>query len=104
MDPERYRQVEKLFRSALAREPSRRAAFLAEACQDDEALRREVSSLLEHDASPECLLDRPAADDLLDLTRTVLHAGSRLGPYRIEGHLGAGGKGGGYRGLGTRLH
>jgi len=43
--PERWEQIKDLFGLALEREPSQRAAFLQEACSDDEA-RAEVESLL----------------------------------------------------------
>jgi serine/threonine-protein kinase len=46
MTPERYKEVGQLYRAALEVEPERRAAFLAQACGDDEALRQEVESLL----------------------------------------------------------
>jgi len=42
MDPERYEQVVKIFGDAAKRAPSVRAQFLAEACGDDEDLRRQV--------------------------------------------------------------
>jgi hypothetical protein len=51
MNAERWRQVDRLYHSALEREPDERAAFLAEACQGDEELRREVDELLAQDSS-----------------------------------------------------
>ncbi len=51
MKPERWKRIEQLFNSALEREASERAAFLEEACEGDEALLREVRSLLEHEAA-----------------------------------------------------
>lgn len=53
MTPERWQRVEELYHAAFARTPGERAAFLAEACAQDEALRREVESLL----------DEPVSDD-----------------------------------------
>ena len=46
MTPERWKRVEELYHAARTRPPGERAAFLAEACRDDEALRRDVESLL----------------------------------------------------------
>ena len=46
MESERRRQVEQFYLSALQREPTQRAAFLAEACEGDEKLRVEIESLL----------------------------------------------------------
>ena len=48
MSDERWTIVDRLFDAALEREPHERAAFLDEACADDEALRREIESLLAH--------------------------------------------------------
>ena len=46
MSPDRWQQVERLYFEALEREFPQRTAFLAEACSGDDALRREVESLL----------------------------------------------------------
>jgi hypothetical protein len=51
MSPERWRQVEQLYHSALEREPDKRALFLREACREDEELRCEVRSLLDQTES-----------------------------------------------------
>lgn len=56
--PDRWRRIKELFSAAVTRGPTDRAAFLADACGADEALRREVQSLLEgHDQAGD-FLDR----------------------------------------------
>ena len=57
MIPERLRQIEELYHLAREREPGERAAFLAQACTQDEDLRREVESLLASDPSSAALLE-----------------------------------------------
>ena len=49
MNPDRWRQIADLYEGVLERDPAARGAFLAEACQDDSDLRREVESLLAHE-------------------------------------------------------
>src|SRR5262245_17803139 len=44
--PEQWYRLEKLFHIAMELAPEKRAAFLAEACGDDEQLRQEVEALL----------------------------------------------------------
>ena len=46
MEQDRWRQVEEVVQAALDCEPERRSALLDDACTGDEALRREVESLL----------------------------------------------------------
>jgi serine/threonine-protein kinase len=46
MDSERWERVKELFEAALEREEPERLPFLVQACPNDEALRREVESLL----------------------------------------------------------
>jgi serine/threonine protein kinase/Tol biopolymer transport system component len=108
MTPERWRQIEELYHSALERQPDQRGAFLRGACRDDEELRREIEILLAaRTGSGEGLLDHPAweaAPSLIeDPTRTALVPGMQLGPYKIEGSLGAGGMGQVYKARDTRL-
>jgi serine/threonine-protein kinase len=46
MTPDRWRRIEELYQAALQHPAHGRAAFLAEACAGDEALRRDIDSLL----------------------------------------------------------
>jgi len=106
MDPERWQQIDQLFHSALKCEPTARAAFLERACKGDEALRREVESLIVSHEQPDSLIDSPADDlaaELLAGSDAALTAGQIVGPYKIVSLIGKGGMGEVYLAQDTRL-
>jgi eukaryotic-like serine/threonine-protein kinase len=90
MTPERYRQIDGVFQKAAEFAPADRAGFLDAACRGDEELRREVESLLEHDA-PDTRLER----SIRDMSKSMVsdREPERLGPYRVTGVIGRGGMG-----------
>ena len=119
MTDERWPRVKALFQATLERPMEERAVFLAAATGDDEALRREVESLLASDGSGVSFLDRlpvatasVLADPLAAFvppsdptpSHSPLVAGLRLGPYEIVAPLGAGAMGEVYRGRDTKLN
>ena len=96
MNDERWTIVDRLLGAALEREPHERAAFLRDACGDDEALRRDVESLVTHASSGAGLLSTPAFADGTPGGGTMV-VGQQIGSYTIQAPLGVGGMGEVYR-------
>ena len=75
---EDWQKVKELFHAALEHEPAKRSSLLVQACAGDEALRREVESLIAAHEKPGSFVDAPAyelaADLLRDEERTLLWA------------------------------
>ena len=96
MTPERWQQIDQLFHSALERAPQERALFITEACAGDEALKREVESLVKSHERAESFIEQPASDvaaELLAGGRVKLAIGEQIGHYTIMAQLGVGGMG-----------
>jgi non-specific serine/threonine protein kinase len=93
---ERWARVKAVHQAALDKEPAVRAAFVRDACGMDDALRREVESLLAYDGAAEAFLEVPAiemtARDLGSAAAKTL-VGRTLSHYTVERLLGAGGMG-----------
>jgi serine/threonine-protein kinase len=93
---DRWPELERLYFEARELDASARAAFLAEACGGDEALRAEVESLLELDGAAGRFLTRPALEQAARTLPTP-GAGSLVGRqihgYDVRALLGAGGMG-----------
>jgi serine/threonine protein kinase len=92
-----WQRAEELFHTALELPAEERAAFLAEACPEDTAMRAEVESLIAAFENQPELMEQPALSLGLkvlsgDPTEETL-AGKLIGPYKILRLLGEGGMG-----------
>src|SRR5690349_22528628 len=93
MTPERYDQIGYLLDEALKRAPSDRAAFLAEACGDNE-LRREVTSLIASHEQADKFIEQPPDDIAAGWQAAVTSIPqTSFAHYRVLSLLGKGGMG-----------
>jgi eukaryotic-like serine/threonine-protein kinase len=84
LTPERWQRIKEVFADVQERDPSERAAFLANACAADESLHSEVESLL-------AAAESEAAASVGISSLEDLMIGRRVGAYKIIRRIGRGG-------------
>jgi eukaryotic-like serine/threonine-protein kinase len=106
MTPDRWRQIEKVYHSALELAENERPAFLEKACVGDDGLRREVESLLADEKQARSFIEAPAlvmAAQAQAQDHAQSRAGQQMGSYKILSLLGSGGMGEVYLARDSRL-
>ena len=93
---ERWARVKELFEAAVDLDPNQRAALLDKECDEDEALRSEIESLLKSDEQTDGFIEQPAfaiPSDLFPDNVEEPFVGRQFGAYQLIREIGRGGLG-----------
>jgi tetratricopeptide (TPR) repeat protein/tRNA A-37 threonylcarbamoyl transferase component Bud32 len=93
---ERWARVKELFAAAVDLAPNERATLLNKECDGDDALRREVESLLDSDSQTDGFIEQPSFEmprDLFPEPTEESLVGRQFGAYQILREIGRGGLG-----------
>ncbi|HEV8168034.1 MAG TPA: hypothetical protein VGP59_01775, partial [Pyrinomonadaceae bacterium] len=114
MNPERWQQISRIFKSAISLDPEARNAYVEGQCGSDDSLRADVEKLIasHQQASEQDFIGGMAAEAAAPLLiiedeagppQRTLSNGQEFGSYVILDALGAGGMGEVYLARDTRL-
>ena len=96
MTPAQLQTIKEIFHGALDREPDKVSAFLETACRGDEALRHKVEAFLSAHQQAGNFIEAPVADlvaNIIEKRQTLLLIGQKIGHYKIQKRIDAGGMG-----------
>src|SRR5215813_11786287 len=91
MNPDRWQKLDDLFHAALQHDSRDRKGFVAQSCDGDDELKRELESLLDHHDRASGFIEAPGytldAESLVAGDYYALE-GTTLGSYRVLSKLG----------------
>jgi eukaryotic-like serine/threonine-protein kinase len=99
---DRWQEIERLYHASCERRPEERPAYLESACGGDEALRREVESLLANDDKAGRFLESDPETPEKPAEPTI-PVNEKIGPYVVLEFIQAGGMGEVYKARDIRL-